>query len=128
MIKVIMCCTVIHVCQYTSLAVNQLPSFTMLPEPLNLMKGDNVTLECKATGKPVPHIVWYRNREIIHEDEHVQIASANIDNHYLCESRLSIRKIVPSIHAGTYTAEARNSVGKVTHDVHLAGDLFSILL
>ena len=37
-----------------------LPSFTMTPEPVSVLTGENITLECVAIGLPTPVVQWIR--------------------------------------------------------------------
>ena len=99
--------------------MNKPPVFTLVPESVDVTEGDSIELDCRATGKPVPQIVWYNNKEILNEDDHVMFET--VDDGIECGSKILLKGIVPAIHDGKYTIEAANSVGKVTHNVMISG-------
>ena len=48
-----------------SLTVHVLPTFTELPGDVSLNKGEQLRLNCKATGIPLPKLTWTFNNNII---------------------------------------------------------------
>ncbi|XP_043342030.1 hemicentin-1 isoform X3 [Cervus canadensis] len=85
-----------------SLTVHVLPTFTELPGDVSLNKGEQLRLNCKATGIPLPKLTWTFNNNIIpaHFD--------SINGH----SELVIERISKE-DSGTYVCTAENSVGFV---------------
>ncbi|XP_052593110.1 hemicentin-1 isoform X2 [Peromyscus californicus insignis] len=85
-----------------TLTVHSLPTFTELPGDLSLNKGEQLRLNCKATGIPLPKLTWTFNNNIIpaHFD--------SVNGH----SELVIEK-VSTEDSGTYVCTAENSVGFV---------------
>ncbi|XP_027421385.1 hemicentin-1 isoform X2 [Bos indicus x Bos taurus] len=85
-----------------SLTVHVLPTFTELPGDVSLNKGEQLRLNCKATGIPLPKLTWTFNNNIIpaHFD--------SVNGH----SELVIERISKE-DSGTYVCTAENSVGFV---------------
>ena len=98
--------------------MNQPPTFTALPEPLEVVEKEPVELLAKAQGKPTPSITWYRNDKLVKEDATVQTATTE-------EGLEATGKCsMPAVELGNegrYTIEAANKVGKVTADVPVTG-------
>ncbi|MXQ87588.1 hypothetical protein E5288_WYG017782 [Bos mutus] len=84
------------------LTVHVLPTFTELPGDVSLNKGEQLRLNCKATGIPLPKLTWTFNNNIIpaHFD--------SVNGH----SELVIERISKE-DSGTYVCTAENSVGFV---------------
>ncbi|KAB1258936.1 Hemicentin-1 [Camelus dromedarius] len=85
-----------------SLTVHVLPTFTELPGDVSLNKGEQLRLNCKATGVPLPKLTWTFNNNIIpaHFD--------SVNGH----SELVIERMSKE-DSGTYVCTAENSVGFV---------------
>ena len=98
--------------------MNQSPTFTLLPEPSEVIQGQDVELVAKAQGKPVPSLNWYRNDKLIKADDAVSLDTTE-------EGLEATGKCsMPSIQLakeGRYTIEAKNKVGKIKADVPLTG-------
>ncbi|XP_070573301.1 contactin-1-like isoform X2 [Ptychodera flava] len=77
---------------------------TLLPDKIDVESHGNVTLECKAEGKPKPVIEWYRFDERLNSSETVQIN----------DTVLKIRDVTIN-EMGTYSCMAWNSYGE-THE------------
>ena len=108
------------------LSVYQPPIFTLTPDPVEVTEGDDLVLACKAEGRPVPEISWYLGDELLSEDgQHVAIAEQQQGHE--CSSNVSLRNLLPTLHAGKYTMEAANSVGTVRHTVIISGEICSLL-
>uniref|UniRef100_A0AC11BQX3 Hemicentin 1 n=1 Tax=Ovis aries TaxID=9940 RepID=A0AC11BQX3_SHEEP len=85
-----------------SLTVHVLPTFTELPGDVSLNKGEQLRLNCKATGIPLPKLTWTFNNNII--PAHFDSVSGH--------SELVIERISKE-DSGTYVCTAENSVGFV---------------
>uniref|UniRef100_A0A480PJG6 Hemicentin-1 n=3 Tax=Sus scrofa TaxID=9823 RepID=A0A480PJG6_PIG len=85
-----------------TLTVHVLPTFTELPGDVSLNKGEQLRLNCKATGIPLPKLTWTFNNNIIpaHFDR--------LNGH----SELVIERMSKE-DSGTYVCTAENSVGFV---------------
>ncbi|XP_047609819.1 hemicentin-1 isoform X2 [Phacochoerus africanus] len=85
-----------------TLTVHVLPTFTELPGDVSLNKGEQLRLNCKATGIPLPQLTWTFNNNIIpaHFDR--------LNGH----SELVIERMSKE-DSGTYVCTAENSVGFV---------------
>ncbi|XP_039213555.1 hemicentin-1 isoform X2 [Crotalus tigris] len=85
-----------------SLTVYVLPAFTELPGDVALNKGEQLQLNCKATGVPVPNIKWIFNNNIIP----AQYDGVN------GLSKLVIERVSKK-DSGTYVCMAENLVGSI---------------
>ena len=65
-------CTYIYMSIYTSSAV---PQFVQLPSSLYLSNGSSGTLDCVASGQPMPNISWLLDSETL------DINSAGVELH-----------------------------------------------
>lgn len=65
-------------------------------------RQEDITLFCRATGSPKPHITWHRNGRMIEENEKYLLKDDNTE--------LTIRNIINS-DAGSYTCRATNKAG-----------------
>uniref|UniRef100_A0A8C3YS46 Hemicentin-1 n=1 Tax=Catagonus wagneri TaxID=51154 RepID=A0A8C3YS46_9CETA len=85
-----------------TLSVHVLPTFTELPGDVSLNKGEQLRLNCRATGIPLPKLTWTFNNNIIpaHFD--------SLNGH----SELVIERMSKE-DSGTYVCTAENSVGFV---------------
>lgn len=85
------------------------PTLRALPHngQVTARKGSTVTLECKASGNPVPTIFWFK-KDVFSGPTHLSDSSTlileNVDRH----------------HAGTYQCSADNGVkDRVSMDIQL---------
>ncbi|KAL4085519.1 hypothetical protein QTP88_027030 [Uroleucon formosanum] len=51
------------------------PLFIYEPKDTLCFKEENVTLECKVTGKPPPSVIWLKNGDRIKPDEYIQFVN-----------------------------------------------------
>jgi len=51
------------------------PLFIQKPEDTTSFEKENITLECKVTGKPPPRVVWLKNGDKIKPDEYIQVVN-----------------------------------------------------
>ena len=84
------------------------PLITTQPQGGLVYEGDNVTLSCNASGKPVPTITWTRNGSVLTSS--VPRISFGV------ESRELTITIVNRTDRGEYRCVANNSEGNVTSD------------
>uniref|UniRef100_A0A8C3XYG7 Hemicentin-1 n=1 Tax=Catharus ustulatus TaxID=91951 RepID=A0A8C3XYG7_CATUS len=85
-----------------TLTVHVLPAFTELPGDVALTKGEQLHLTCKATGIPVPRIMWTFNNNII------PAQYDDVNGH----SELLIERVSKE-DSGTYVCSAENIVGSI---------------
>uniref|UniRef100_A0A803W8Y0 Hemicentin 1 n=1 Tax=Ficedula albicollis TaxID=59894 RepID=A0A803W8Y0_FICAL len=88
-----------------TLTVHVLPAFTELPGDVALTKGEQLRLTCKATGIPVPRIMWTFNNNIIPGGS---LMYDDVNGH----SELLIERVSKE-DSGTYVCSAENSVGSI---------------
>ena len=79
------------------------PFFVHKPESTSAVAGDDIMIECQASGDPHPDIVWTK------EEGDIDISKAKIVH----GKGLRIENVHPS-DEGTYVCSAKNVVGKVT--------------
>ncbi|XP_077336169.1 neural cell adhesion molecule 2 isoform X1 [Lithobates pipiens] len=65
-------------------------------------RQEEISLFCRATGSPKPHITWHRNGRMIEENEKYLLRDDNTE--------LTIKNIINS-DAGSYTCRATNKAG-----------------
>ena len=99
----------------------QPPTFTSVPDPLEVIEGKEVKLEVKAKGKPVPKLSWFRNGVPVKHDAFTRLQALDDKKKLLAFSTMVMRKGDSKRHAGEYTIEATNCAGTVTHTVPLTG-------
>lgn len=104
------------------------PEFTQTPETLEATEGDFVDLECRAVGKPVPKIAWYKDRELIRQDDNFSLENVQNDAEMEMESKLTVSELKPKVHDGTYTIEAANEAGTAVHEMLLMGEVLNTIL
>ncbi|CRK89239.1 CLUMA_CG002998, isoform A [Clunio marinus] len=84
------------------------PSVRPVPQngQITARKGSSVTLECKASGNPVPNLYWHK------KNSHTQ--------YHLSESSTLVLERVDRSHAGTYQCMADNGVREAVYaDIEL---------
>uniref|UniRef100_A0A915KEW4 Ig-like domain-containing protein n=1 Tax=Romanomermis culicivorax TaxID=13658 RepID=A0A915KEW4_ROMCU len=82
--------------------------------------NQSVTLECPASGYPVPIIKWYRDRKLIHRTDDRYVLSSNNQTIKLMN--------VQSADAGIYSCLAENKAGKIEQEYSLEVLLPPVLL
>lgn len=105
--------------------MNQPPTFTVIPEAVEVTKGQTVYFLSKASGKPTPQISWYKDDRLLMEDD--QISVETTERELETTSACTIKDILLD-QEGLYTVEASNAAGSVTNDLMLSGILFVYLL
>jgi hypothetical protein len=103
-------------------AVQIPPEFTVTPGDLEVTEGEDVSLEVRARGKPLPRMAWYRDSKAVKAGKHYALDTGETGQALEVAATLSIRDIVPEVHDGMYSVEARNAAGKIVHDVNLLGE------
>ena len=84
------------------------PLITTQPQGGLVYEGDNVTLSCNASGKPVPTITWTRNGSVL--------TSSVPRISFGAESRVLTITSINRADKGEYRCVANNSEGNVTSD------------
>ncbi|XP_022119057.2 netrin receptor DCC isoform X2 [Pieris rapae] len=88
------------------------PRFIATPQPVTVMEGASVTLECAAVGNPKPQVTWLSNG--------VAIDLNDLDSRLYLVGAGSLRvqsARVPD--AGVYTCRATNRLDSADHSTHL---------
>lgn len=77
-----------------------------LIEPIEVMDGEQLKLNCKVVGKPIPKVEWYHNGEKIIENKETLIVQDAQGN---CQ--LQITEVFPE-NDGEYKCVATNKIGE----------------
>ena len=75
-----------------------------IPVDIRVSEGSSCTLECQASGTPLPTVTWTKNGQQIHPSDHFFLESTPAGNHRL------IIKNVHHDHAGLYVANVKHKV------------------
>lgn len=90
---------------------------------MEVTEGELVDLECRALGKPIPQVSWYKDGKPLKQGD--DFAFDNVENlaEMQTESKLRIEQVDPALHDGKYTMVAENQAGEVQHDIMLLGKI-----
>ena len=88
---------------FFAFANSELPRITKRSNAtIELEEGDNATLQCTATGIPLPSITWTRdNRELLNESTALMVPNIELKD------------------AGTYVCKAKNLEGTASYSVQV---------
>ena len=100
------------------LSVNQPPTFTRVPEPMEVVEGSMEELVCRAKGNPAPKLTWFKDKKHLKEDQSISFETYEEGNE--SESKCLISD-VSLAHDGKYAIEAANEFGKITAEVSVTG-------
>ncbi len=75
-----------------------------VPVEVRVSEGGSCTLECNASGTPLPEVIWTRNGQQIKSNEHFVLESSSEGNHRL------IIKNAQYAHSGQYVANVKHKV------------------
>ena len=84
--------------------------------------GNSIRLKCKATGKPKPQIIWFKDNDLIVGD---QMADFDEEEH-ISESRWTLRlRDLRKDDSGKYTCKVFNRAGSInyTYTLEVIGKL-----
>lgn len=87
---------------------HEAPEFTI---PLKNVEVEGfekpLTLQCKVSGKPLPQLTWYHNKEALSNSAHCTII------HQGQAATLKVHRL-NDLDLGTYVCKAKNAVGQAT--------------
>ena len=101
------------------------PVFVKVPEPFEPFKKDEaITVEVIIEANPKPIVAWSLNGKELTAKDGVKVTKDVATNTYT----FTILKLNSSVHAGTYTITATNSIATVNHHFKLdiLGYYFSV--
>lgn len=81
-------------------------------EGLTVKAGDKIKLKVNVTGRPTPHVKWFKDGEEIDRRMMIDITTTN------GLSMLFIRDADRN-HCGIYSVEAKNASGSKKEDIHV---------
>ena len=99
-----------------------------LPESIEATQGDTVKFSCKAMGKPMPSLLWFRgDKKLPGVPKHkVEIEENSVEEKNLLESVLTVKDVKLNVHDGAYLIEAANEAGTIAHEAQLTGKNHSV--
>lgn len=73
-------------------------------------------MECKVKADPKPKIVWYRNNEIVNENNKIKMSVEQRGDHYY----IKLEMIDPQIEdSGLYKCNIKNNLGELNANLTL---------
>ena len=97
------------------------PEFVLPPEPLEVTEGEPFNIISIATGKPTPQLSWYKDGELLNDDESWQCESERDDSSLQNFGKLVIKSADLAVHDGKVAVEATNEAGNVMREVDVVG-------
>ena len=97
------------------------PTFVLTPDPLEVTEGKPVKMTCKAHGKPIPEVRWYKDDDLITGDGEMKIQSKEISRKLEVESMLKTDKTLLQDESQNYRIIAENVAGSAVHELSLIG-------
>ena len=97
------------------------PSFVETPVSGDSKLGEDVNWSCKAHGKPIPHITWYKDNQQLDGQTAIKITNSETSNILQANSMLKIERCDLRSEGATYRVEAENKAGKVSHTFSFRG-------
>lgn len=94
------------------------PKIDKLPEEIEAVVFDNVTLECITSGYPRPEIRWFKGEEMVDEFNSYASITYHAINDTTVNSVIYWRRIV-STESGIYVCVATNIIGSIVDNVEL---------
>ena len=75
----------INICHFTDLDA---PVITLSHSTSNIIEGDDVIMNCNATGNPDPFYQWYYNNSLTHNSSQLSIVNIKIHDggRYSCKA------------------------------------------
>ena len=89
-----------------------------LPKKLDAIEGRNISVTCKASGKPPAEIVWLKDGTPLGNQPPSAVTSRRADNTYQSESELTLAPVRRTDN-GIYGCQAINVYGSDKEDVRL---------
>ena len=83
--------------------------------------GEDVNWSCKAHGKPIPLITWYRDDQPLDGKPAIKIKNSETSRKLQAESTLKLEQCALASDGATYRVEAENQAGKISHTFGLTG-------
>lgn len=81
-----------------------MPLLSSEPADIQVELGGSCTLECQASGKPLPELKWLKNGKEIKPNENLLLESTSDGTH-----RLTLNNAQPD-HAGQYVANVKHKI------------------
>ena len=97
------------------------PTFIDVPDALEAIAGKNLKAICKAHGKPLPEITWYKEDELFTGDGDIKVYCKDGSKKFEVESTLQASKAALSDEYPRYVVKAENEAGSVTHEFGVKG-------
>ncbi|CAF4447673.1 unnamed protein product, partial [Adineta steineri] len=88
----------------SQVTVMDVPDISTEPIEVRVNQGGSCTLECQASGKPMPEVKWTKNGKEIKSNENLVLESQPDGTHRL------ILNDAQSDHAGQYIANVKHKI------------------
>ena len=89
-----------------------------LPKKLDAIEGQNISVTCKASGKPPAEIVWLKDGSPLRNQPPSFITGRRADNAYESVSELTLAPVRRTDN-GRYECQALNAYGSDKEDMRL---------
>ena len=89
--------------------------------PVVVNEGEQTELVCKAHGKQIPEIKWFKGDELIEASDMIKIQGSADPDSFESESHLLFENVALGDEHEHYRMVASNVVGSVSHDLGLIG-------
>ena len=97
------------------------PTFLETPVPRDSNAGEDVNWSCRAHGKPIPQITWYKDDKPLDGLQAIKIKSNESSSNLQADSSLKLERCNLRSEGASYRVEAVNQAGKVSHTFSLTG-------
>ena len=98
------------------------PTFLLTPDSKEVTEGKHAKFLCKAYGKPMPQISWYKDDSIVSGDDRMKVQNKDNSRKFEVESELQTTRVLLGDECQTYIVKAENKVGSVSHEFSLIGN------
>ena len=100
---------------YFTIFIDPVKIINDIPEKLSTIVGDSASIECSASGRPLPSLSWYKDGVQLNTSERISITSNAVNSTHI-DSVLTVSSVTHDDEA-VYTCTATNILpnGTVTH-------------
>uniref|UniRef100_A0A1I8MIJ2 Ig-like domain-containing protein n=1 Tax=Musca domestica TaxID=7370 RepID=A0A1I8MIJ2_MUSDO len=100
------------------------PTFVEKPRIVSENSGKLIIMECKVKADPKPKIVWYRNNEIVNENNKIKMSVEQRGDHYY----IKLEMIDPQIEdSGLYKCNIKNNLGELNANLTLNIEIIPVI-
>ena len=107
-------------------SVNQPPVFTTIPDHMDVLEGEEVSVSCEVRGKPIPKVTWYKDGKVVKQAGKTRLQNIENRENLTCASTISTKEVDVKRHDGKYLIEAKNIAGTAEHEICINGEQIHI--